>query len=133
MTEQPSGYVERPDYRVDLLRRRNLVTVRSADRVVARTERPLIVDEQDHGLVVYIPETDVDFTQLAEVDHVTRCPYKGVATHWRLADGDDPVAWTYRDPYPQVAQILGHVAFYQDRVAVEIGVATPAVVGYNLK
>jgi uncharacterized protein (DUF427 family) len=40
------------------------------------------------------------------------------------------VAWTYRDPYPEVARIRGFVAFYQDRVTVEIGVATPAVMGY---
>ena len=126
-----SGYVERPDYRVDVLRRRNLVTVRSGESVIARTSSPLLVDEQDHGIVVYVPEADVDFSQLAEIDHVTRCPYKGFANHWRLVDGTDPVAWTYRDPYPQVAQILGHVAFYQDRVTVEIGVATPAVVGYQ--
>ncbi|HWC33349.1 MAG TPA: DUF427 domain-containing protein [Mycobacteriales bacterium] len=128
---EASGYVERPDYRVDLLRRRNLVTVRSGDRVIARTTEPLLVDEQDHGVVVYIPEADVDLTQLAEIDHPTRCPYKGWASHWRLVDGEEPVAWTYREPYPQVAQIKGHVAFYQDRVSVEIGVATPAVVGYQ--
>ncbi|HVT64756.1 MAG TPA: DUF427 domain-containing protein [Mycobacteriales bacterium] len=130
MTEE-SGYAERPDYRVDLLRRRNLVIVRSGDKVIARTTSPLLVDEQDHGIVVYVPEEDVDFTHLAEIDHTTRCPYKGYASHWQLVDGEEPVAWTYRDPYPQVAQILGHVAFYQDRVTVEIGVATPAVVGYK--
>lgn len=127
---ETSGYVERPDYRVDLLRRRNLVTVRAGDRLLARTTSPLLVDEQDHGLVVYVPESDVDFSHLAEIDLVTRCPYKGHASHWRLTDGEEPVAWTYRDPHPQVAQIAGHVAFYQDRVTVEIGVATPAVVGY---
>jgi uncharacterized protein (DUF427 family) len=126
-----SGYVDRPDYRVDLLRRRNLVTVRAGDKVVARTTSPLLVDEQDHGLVVYVPESDVDMSQLVAIDHVTRCPYKGQATHWSLADSDEPVAWTYREPYPQVAQIAGHIAFYQDRVTVEIGVATPAVVGYK--
>jgi uncharacterized protein (DUF427 family) len=123
--------VDRPDYRVDLLRRRNLVTVRAGDRVIAETSSPLLVDEQDHGIVVYVPEADVDFSHLAEIDHVTRCPYKGYASHWRLVDGEEPVAWTYREPYPQVAQIAGHIAFYQDRVSVQVGVATPAVVGYK--
>ncbi|HVT22066.1 MAG TPA: DUF427 domain-containing protein [Mycobacteriales bacterium] len=131
MPEQPSGYVQRPDYRVDLLRRRNLVTVRAGERTIARTTSPLLVDEQDHGIVVYVPEADVDFSHLEPIDHTTRCPYKGYASHWRLVDGDQPVAWSYRDPYPQVAQIAGHVAFYQDRVSVEIGVADPAVVGYQ--
>lgn len=128
---EPSGYVERPDYRVDLLRRRNLVTVTAGDRQLARTESALIVDEQDHGIVFYIPESDVDFSHLAPTDDASRCPYKGNASYWRLADGEQSVAWTYREPYPQVAALEGHVAFYQDRVSVEIGVATPAVVGYQ--
>ncbi|HVV75817.1 MAG TPA: DUF427 domain-containing protein [Mycobacteriales bacterium] len=128
---EPSGYVERPDYRVDLLRRRNLVTVRAGDRVIARTTSPLLVDEQDHGIVVYVPDADVDFTQLIATADSSRCPYKGTASYWRLNDGEEPIAWAYREPCPQVAQITGHVAFYQDRVTVEIGVATPAVVGYK--
>jgi len=128
---EPSGYVDRPDYRVDILRRRNLVTVRSGDRELARTAAALVVDEQDHGIVFYIPEADVDFTHLIPTDDTSRCPYKGNATYWRLADGERAVAWTYREPYPEVALIQGHVAFFQDLVSVEVGVATPAVVGYK--
>lgn len=128
---QQSGYVERPDYRVDILRRRNLVTVRQAERVIATTTAALVVDEQDHGLVFYIPATDIRFDLLIPTDDTSRCPYKGDATYWRLADGDEPIAWTYPDPYPQVSQIRGHIGFYQDRVTVEVGVATPAVVGYS--
>lgn len=128
---ETSGWVDRPDYRVDILRRRNLVTVRAGDRLLARTTRPLLVDEQDHGLVFYLPEQDVDLAQLVPTDDSTRCPYKGWASYWRLIDGEEPVAWTYRDPYPEVERLRGHVAFYQDRVSVQLGVATPAVVGYQ--
>ena len=130
-TSGTSGWVERPDYRVDILRRRNLVTVHSGDQLLASTTRPLLVDEQDHGLVFYLPEQDVDLAQLVPIEDSTRCPYKGWASYWRLIDGDEPVAWTYRDPYPEVERIRGHIAFYQDRVSVQLGVATPAVVGYR--
>ena len=126
-----SAWIDRPDYRVDVLRRRNVVTVRAGERLLGRTTSALLVDEQDHGLVFYIPETDVNFDLLAATDDRSRCPFKGDASYWRLIDGDDSVAWTYRDPYPEVARIRGHVAFYQDRVSVELGVATPAVVGYS--
>ena len=78
----------------------------------------------------YLPEADVNFEYLTATEDASRCPFKGDASYWRLADGSDPVAWTYRDPYPEVARILGHLGFYQDRVSVEVGVATPAVVGY---
>jgi len=129
-----SAWAERPDYRVDILPRRNLVTVRRGDpsgTVLARTTSALLVDEQDHGLVFYIPEADVNFDLLTPADDQSRCPFKGDASYWRLADGSEPVAWTYRDPYPEVARIRGYVAFYQDRVTLEVGVATPAVVGYR--
>lgn len=129
---EQSGFVDRPDYRVDILARRNLITVRVGDTVLARTEAALLVDEQDHGLVFYIPEADVDISKLEPLPDLTsRCPYKGNASYWRLAGGDEPIAWAYNDPYPQVARITGHIAFYQDRTSVEIGVATPAVVGHS--
>ncbi|MBV9488084.1 MAG: DUF427 domain-containing protein [Frankiaceae bacterium] len=130
MSMPPSGYVDRPDYRVDVLRRRNLVTARIGDRELARSESTLLVDEQDHGLVFYFPAADVRLDQLQPIDRTSRCPYKGEASYWQLIDGEQPIAWTYREPYEQVALIRDHIAFYQDRVTVEIGVATPAVVGY---
>jgi uncharacterized protein (DUF427 family) len=128
---EPSGYVQRPDYRVDILARRNLVTARYGELILARSASTLLVDEQDHGIVFYFPEADVDLSQLEPVDDTSRCPYKGNASYWRLRGGDGPIAWTYRKPYPEVARIAGHIAFYQDKVSVEVGVATPAVVGYQ--
>jgi uncharacterized protein (DUF427 family) len=125
-------WAERPDYRVDILPRRNRVTVRSdkvsgraeRDDVLAETVRPLLVDEQDHGLVIYVPRDDVRMERLEPSDTLTFCPFKGHASHWRLAGTDGPdVAWSYEDPFPEVARIAGYVAFYQDRVRVELGQA----------
>jgi uncharacterized protein (DUF427 family) len=125
---------------VDVLRRRNRVTARRGDEVIADTVASLLVDEQDHGLVFYFPRADVRLDRLVPTDDRSRCPYKGNASYWRFADangdrdGEDgarPIGWSYEDPYPQVAEIAGYVAFYQDRVQVEVGVATPAVVGYR--
>ena len=119
-----SGYADRPDYRVDVLPRRNRVVVRHGDDVLAETLHPLIVDEQDHGLVVYIPRGDVRMNELEATDTVTYCPFKGRASHFRLAGGDgQDVAWSYDEPYPEVARIAGYVGFYQDRVRVEVGEA----------
>jgi uncharacterized protein (DUF427 family) len=119
-----SMWAERPDYRVDLLPRRNRVTVRSESDVIAETARPLMVDEQDHGLVVYFPRDDVRMDRLEPSDTVTHCPFKGAALHWRLAGTDGPdVAWSYEEPFAEVARIAGYLAFYQDRVHVEIGQA----------
>ena len=119
-----SGYADRPDYRVDLLPRRNRVVVRTDTDVIAETLQPILVDEQDHGLVLYVPREDVQMEKLEPSEQVTYCPFKGQATHWRLAGTDGPdVAWSYEEPFPEVARIEGFIAFYQDRVHVELGQA----------
>jgi uncharacterized protein (DUF427 family) len=122
---QPSAWAERPDYRVDVLRRRNRVTVRYDGEVLAESTGCLLVDEQDHGLVFYVPREDVRMELLVRSALETRCPFKGQATHYVLAAGGGPerLAWSYEDPYPEVARIAGYVAFYQDNVSLEVGQA----------
>jgi len=121
------AYGERFDYRVDILRRRNPITAIAEDGTqLGRSERALLVDEQNHGLVFYLPRSDVDMSKLEKIDgRVSHCPYKGIATYWALAGADNerPVAWAYETPYSEVSQLADHVAFYQDRVTVSIGVA----------
>ena len=59
-------------------------------------------------------------------DHTSLCPFKGHASYWSVegdgsgADGEN-VAWSYEKPFPEVARLKDHVAFYQNRVRVEIG------------
>lgn len=115
-------YHERPDYRVDLLARTNLMTARLGDVLLARSRSCLVVDEQDHGLAVYFPKDAVDFSRLEPTDHSTVCPFKGETIYWRAAGGDGPgVAWSYPEPFPQVARLAGYVAFDQEAVDVRIG------------
>gem|GEM_PF-541712 len=120
------GYDERFDYRVDIKRRRNTITAVTRDGVqLGRTQRALLVDEQNHGIVFYFPRKDVDMSKLEKVERVSHCPYKGVASYWALAGGDreKPVAWAYETPYPEVGQIANHIAFYQDLLTVSVGEA----------
>ncbi|WP_410872890.1 DUF427 domain-containing protein [Nocardia sp. A7] len=129
MTDHP-GFVTRPDYRIDIHARRNRVTVHVGGLLVAESVRALLVDEQDHGVVFYLPREDVGVSLRRVPDYRTTCPFKGEATYWRFdGDGDEPLVWSYEDPAPQVARLRGHVAFYQDRVTLRVGAATPAVSG----
>lgn len=127
-----SGYVDRFDYRVDILRRRNRITATIGGAVLAESERTVLIDEQNHGLVFYFPRNDVRLDLLAPMpERSSFCPYKGEASYWRRAsDGDEAIAWSYERPYAEVAQIAGYIAFYQDRVTVSVGVAaTPTRLG----
>ena len=61
---------------------------------------------------------------LSRSDTTTYCPYKGDASYYAVtAAGDtiDDVIWTYEQPYPAVAGIAGHVAFYPDKADVVVG------------
>ena len=127
---EPSAFVDRPDYRVDILARRNRVTVSVGGEVLADSQRCLLVDEQDHGLVFYFPPEDVRLDLFAPEEQTTRCPFKGTATYRRYAGPEgDVLVWSYEEPYPEVARLAGYVAFYQDAVQLRVGVADPAVSG----
>ena len=83
---EPSGFVDRPDYRVDILARRNRVTASVGGEVLADSERCLLVDEQDHGLVFYFPPEDVRLDLFVPDSRTTRCPFKGTATYRKYPD-----------------------------------------------
>ena len=79
----------------------------------------LTLREADYPAVQYIPCENVDFSQLERTDHTTYCPYKCECSYYSVPAGGEKsvnAVWTYKDPYPAVAQIKGHVAFYPDRV-----------------
>jgi uncharacterized protein (DUF427 family) len=100
------------------------VTVRAGDRQIARTSRALTLREASYPPVQYIPLADVDPAVLRESGTETYCPYKGQASYYSVqADGSQPLEdliWTYQHPYPAVAEIEGHVAFYPDRAVIEV-------------
>jgi len=117
-----SLYQERPDYRVDLLARTNVMSAWLGEACLARSNACLIVDEQDHGLNVYFPRDAVDFSSLEPIDLRTVCPFKGQAEYWRVAGSEGSgIAWSYPEPFPEVARLAGYVAFDQDEVRVTIG------------
>ena len=125
-----SGYAARPDYRVDVLARRNRVRVSVDGEVLADSVRTLLVDEQDHGLVFYFPPDDVRLERFVADGRTSHCPYKGTATYRRLdTEGPEVLVWSYEDPRPEVARLAGYLAFFQDDVDLRVGAADPAVSG----
>ena len=108
-----------PDHPISIQRNAACVVISVAGRVVADTDNALTLREADYPAVQYIPREDVDFSQLERTDHATYCPYKGECSYYSVPAGGEKsvnAVWTYEDPYPAVAQIKGHVAFYPDRV-----------------
>ena len=100
------------------------VTVRVGGVAVADTDRALSLAEANYPVVQYIPLEDVDTSLLDRTTTQTYCPYKGDASYYsvKTPDGaaETDLIWTYEHPYPSVAEIAGHVAFYPNRAEITV-------------
>jgi uncharacterized protein (DUF427 family) len=100
------------------------VVVRVDGEIVAETDDALTLQESTYPAVQYVPLADVTPSVLVRSDTTTYCPYKGEANYFHVSAADgtvDDVIWTYEQPYPAVASIAGHVAFYADKADVVVG------------
>ena len=87
--------------------------------LIADSRAALRVEETRHAPVLYFPREDVRFEHLQPSEHETFCPFKGAASYWSIAVGDrreENAVWGYEDPFPEVASLKDHLAFYEDRV-----------------
>jgi uncharacterized protein (DUF427 family) len=100
------------------------VTVRVSGEIVADTDEAVTLQEATYPAVQYIPLHDVVADRLRPSTTTTYCPFKGDASYYHVvteagATVEDAV-WTYERPYPTVAPIAGHVAFYPDKADVVV-------------
>ena len=100
------------------------VTVRVNGEVVAETDSALTLQESTYPAVQYVPLDDVVPSVLTSSDTTSYCPYKGDASYFHVttAAGDTATdaIWTYVQPYPAVAGIAAHVAFYPDKAEITV-------------
>lgn len=113
-----------PDHPITLHPAGGRVVVTAGDTSIADSAGAIVLQESTYPAVPYIPLADVDPARLRESEHTTHCPYKGDASYYDLVMPDGEVhtdaVWTYREPYPAVAAIAGHVAFYPDHVQTDL-------------
>ena len=70
-----------------------------------------------------LPLEDVRFELLEPSPTKTRCAYKGSASDWHVGAGDafeHDLAWTYRDPQHDAEPVRDRVAFFNERVDLEL-------------
>lgn len=129
MAAVESAWGRFPGYRIDLVPWRGRGRVRLGERMLAESDACLLVAESDHAPQLYLPEACVAWEHFEATDHHTICPFKGEAAYWTLAAADPPlenVVWTYPTPLDEVAGLAGYVAFYADRLEVELVETFPA-------
>ncbi|HXR95199.1 MAG TPA: DUF427 domain-containing protein [Rhizomicrobium sp.] len=110
------------DHPITIVPQPGRVVVRTGEEIIADTRAALRLAEASYPPVFYIPRTDAKMSWLAPSDHRTYCPYKGACSYFSIASGGEAgrnAVWSYEDPYPAVAAIKDHLAFYPDRVRIE--------------
>jgi uncharacterized protein (DUF427 family) len=112
-----------PDHQITIVPSTDRVLVRSGETTIADSRSTLVLRETNYPPVRYVPLADVDRSLLRPSDLTTYCPYKGDASYYSIiSDGErsTDAVWFYDQPYPAVAEIKDHVAFYPDRVDLTI-------------
>jgi uncharacterized protein (DUF427 family) len=108
-----------PDHPITITQNPRRVRVVLGGFIVAETTRALTLKEAALPPVHYIPRSDVNMDLLDRTSHHTHCPYKGDASYFRVTAGGlvrDNAVWSYENPYPAVAAIKDHLAFYPNKV-----------------
>ena len=108
-----------PDHPITIARHGKRVRVTFAGKVIADSTQALTLNEAGYPPVHYIPRTDADMSALTPTSHHTHCPYKGDASYFTISAGgrsSNNAVWSYQQPFPAMAAIKDHLAFYTSRV-----------------
>jgi uncharacterized protein (DUF427 family) len=111
-----------PDHPITITANPKRIRVSAGGVVIAETNQALTLKEGSYPAVQYVPRQDANMAMLARTDRVTHCPYKGDASYFSIkADGKtmENAIWSYETPFPAMAEISGHLAFYPDKVTIE--------------
>jgi uncharacterized protein (DUF427 family) len=100
------------------------VVVRVNGEIVADSTEALQLQESSYPAVQYIPFKDLVQDVLTRTNTSSYCPFKGEAGYYSVTVGGgtvDDAIWFYEQPYPAVAAIAGHAAFYPDKAEITVG------------
>ena len=107
-----------PYHRVDTRQSSRTIRIELDGVLLAESQRPRLLFETGIQTRFYLPRADV-VADLRLGDKQTACPYKGRATHWSVGEHEN-IAWSYEDPLEEAVAIRGMVAFYDERVDVQL-------------
>jgi uncharacterized protein (DUF427 family) len=111
-----------PDHPITITANPRRIRVSTGGVVIADSTHALTLKEASYPAVQYLPREDVKMPLLARSDRVTHCPYKGDANYFSIVSDGKTIEnsiWSYEKPFPAMAEISGHLAFYPDKVTIE--------------
>jgi uncharacterized protein (DUF427 family) len=121
--EQVFGHVKDPYHRIEVVSTSRSIRVSVEGVVLAETTRAKGLYETGLPIRWYLPPEDVRVDLLQPSDTRTTCAYKGHATHWSARIGDrvvPDIGWSYEDPWRDAMDVRGYIAFYNERVDLDM-------------
>jgi uncharacterized protein (DUF427 family) len=112
-----------PYSRIDVYPSSRRVRILLDGEVLAESDRAQVLFESGLPPRYYFRREDVRAGLLEPSAKKTLCAYKGQATHWHVRAGNvqhEDLAWTYAEPVDDGEPVRGLVAFYNERVDVEL-------------
>ena len=112
-----------PDHPISITPSGKHIRVTAGDVVIADTIKAVTLKEAAYPEVFYIPRADANMDVVTRTERVTHCPYKGDANYYSIKTGHkvlDNAIWTYETPFPAMEEIKDYLAFYPDKVKIEI-------------
>jgi uncharacterized protein (DUF427 family) len=117
--DEAPGHPRDPFHRIDVHPSSRHVRISVDGEVVAESSSPVLLFETGLPMRIYLDPADVRMDLLTPTDTRTLCPYKGHASYWTLGDHQD-IAWTYKEPIAGVGPIKDRIAFFDEKVDVDV-------------
>ena len=108
--------------KIEIERAEKTWVVRAGGAVLGESANAVILREDGYGDVVYFPRADIAMAFLDASEKSTTCPHKGDASYFSIQTKSvtiEDAAWSYESPKDDLSEIAGHLAFDNERVAVE--------------
>ena len=124
MVQIESAWGKYPGYEINLRRdARGRAASATATCCWPRATTCLRLEETKHVDRLYFPVEDVRWEHFDADRAPSVCPFKGEADYWSLTAVDPvehDIVWSYSNPFEEVGGIEGYVAFYHERVRIEV-------------
>ena len=121
--EQLHGHPRDPYSRIDVYRTSRHARVLLDGEAIADSVRARVLFETGLPPRYYFPPEDVRIDLLEPSSKRTRCAYKGSASYWHVRAGaalHDDLAWTYATPQHDAEPVRDLIAFFNERVDIEV-------------
>ena len=108
-----------PGHRIETRPAGARVRVTFNGEVIADSLEAIVMEESGRAAVYYLPRRDVKMERLTRTTNWTYCPFKGGASYYTLSSGwrrAEDAAWSYEEPYDEMAAIKDRLAFYPGKV-----------------